>query len=363
MMSYFQTSVIGNTLQEWAIALGIVVLSYVALRITARVLLGRLAQFATRTDTDWDDIISAALERTRGWILLIFSLLFGAMSLTVPEQVRSLLESAAAIALFLQIGFWLGAGISAWMASYERRMAQEDAAAVMSVGIVAIVLKLALWSVVLLLSLDNMGVDVTALVAGLGIGGVAVALAAQNILGDLFASLSIVLDKPFVLGDFLIVGDHLGSVERIGLKTTRVRSLSGEQLIFSNGDLLSSRIRNYGRMYERRVVFKLGVTYQTPREKLRLIPEIIREAVEELGEETVRFDRSHFQSYGDFALTFETVYYVLGPDYNLYMDCQQTINFTVHRRFQEEGIEFAYPTQTLFLAREGNESSVETAGS
>jgi small-conductance mechanosensitive channel len=211
------------------------------------------------------------------------------------------------------------------------------------------VVRLALWSVILLLALDNLGVDVTALVAGLGVGGIAVALAVQNVLGDLFASLSIVLDKPFVIGDFVNVGELVGTVEHIGLKTTRVRSLSGEQIVFSNADLLGSRIRNFGRMYERRVVFTIGVTYQTPRSKLIAIPRIIREAVE--ARQKTRFDRSHFKEYAASSIDFETVYFVLDPNFNAYMDIQQEINLQIHERFEAEGIEFAYPTQTVFLAQ------------
>ncbi len=157
------------------------------------------------------------------------------------------------------------------------------------------------------------------------------------------------LDKPFVIGDFLIIGEFMGRVEQIGLKTTRLRSLSGEQLIFSNSDLLGSRVRNYGRMFERRIVFTIGVTYQTPREQLRRIPTILREAVEH--QEQTRFDRSHFKAYGAYSIDFETVYYVLVPDYVAYMDIQQAINLEIHERFEEAGIEFAYPTQTLFLAK------------
>jgi small-conductance mechanosensitive channel len=208
--------------------------------------------------------------------------------------------------------------------------------------------KLVLWSVALLLVLENLNFDVSALVASLGVGGIAVALAAQNILGDLFASLSILFDKPFVVGDFIFVGDMMGTVEKVGLKTTRVRSLFGEQLVFSNNDLLSSRIKNYKRMEERRVVFTLGVTYQTNAEQLELIPGIIKETIE--NQEKVRFDRSHFKGYGDFALLFETVYWVTDPDYNLYMDIQQRINLELFRHFEEQGIEFAYPTQTIHLA-------------
>jgi small-conductance mechanosensitive channel len=215
------------------------------------------------------------------------------------------------------------------------------------------------WAVVGLLVLDNLGVDVTALVTGLGIGGVAVALALQNVLSDLFASLSIVLDKPFVVGDFIVVGDSMGSVEHVGLKTTRLRSLSGEQLVVSNSDLLGSRIRNYQRMSERRAVFQLGVTYETPPDKLRAIPAILRAVIE--AQSATRFDRSHFKSYGAFSLDFETVYYVLTPDYNRYMDIQEAINLELLRHFTAHGIEFAYPTSTV-LARVRGEATQDVLG-
>ena len=348
-MSFLETIVFGNPAQSWAIALGLTVFAHLALRFGGVALVGRLARFSENTSMEWDDILASALEKTKNVLILVFALFIGSLVLSLPSGAERTLASAATIALLFQIGLWLNAGIGGWIAVYRRRRAEEDASAVMSMSIVSVVARLVLWSLVVLLSLENVGVDVTALVAGLGIGGVAVALAAQNILGDLFASISIAIDKPFVLRDFLIVGDHLGTVEQIGMKTTRLRSLSGEQLVFSNADLLGSRVRNYGRMYERRVPFKIGVTYQTPREKLEKIPGIMKQAVEAQGEETVRFDRSHFQGYGDFALTFETVYYVLSPDYNVYMDSQQAINLAIHRRFEEEGIEFAYPTQTLFL--------------
>lgn len=266
-------------------------------------------------------------------------------------RVRGIANAVAAVALIVQAGIWLNAVILFWLEGYRQRKLKEDPASVTTMSAVSFVGRLVLWLVILLLVLDNLGVNITALVAGLGVGGIAVALAVQNILGDLFASLSIVLDKPFTVGDFLIIDDCMGSVEHIGLKTTRIRSLSGEQLVFSNADLLGSRIRNYGRMFERRVVFNLGVTYQTPREKLIKIPTIIREAVE--AQASTRFDRSHFKEYGDFSLNFETVYYVLVPDYNTYMDIQQAINLRTHERFEEEAIEFAYPTQTLHLVREG----------
>jgi small-conductance mechanosensitive channel len=213
-----------------------------------------------------------------------------------------------------------------------------------------------IWVIVLLVVIDNVGVDVTTLVASLGVGGIAIALAVQSILGDIFASLSIIFDKPFLVGDFVRVGDYTGSVENIGIKTTRLRSLSGEQLVISNSDMLGSRIQNYGRMYERRATFTLGVTYDTPREKLAKIPEMVREAIE--AEEGVRFDRAHFKEFGAYSLNIDAVYYVLSPDYAQYMDIQQRINLDLHRRFEEEGIEFAYPTQVVHIdpAQGGSEA-------
>jgi small-conductance mechanosensitive channel len=207
----------------------------------------------------------------------------------------------------------------------------------------------ALWAVLLLMILDNLGFNITTLVASLGIGGIAVALAVQNILGDIFASLSIAMDKPFVIGDFIIVGEQLGTVEYIGLKTTRIRSLSGEQIVFSNNDLLNSRIRNFKRMYERRVLFGFGVVYQTSHEQLKKIPVMVREIIE--GLENTRFDRAHFKEYGDSSLNFEVVYYVRSPDYNVYMDIQQDINLALFEQFTKAGIDFAYPTRTLYIAR------------
>jgi small-conductance mechanosensitive channel len=169
----------------------------------------------------------------------------------------------------------------------------------------------------------------------------------QNILGDLFASMAIVLDKPFQVGDFIVVGEHAGSVEKVGLKTTRVKSLWGEQLVFANAQLLGSQIRNYRKMQERRIAFTIGVTYETPLEKLRALPGWLKAAVE--AQPDVRFDRAHFKSYGAFSLDYEIVYYVLSADYNLYMDRQQAVNLAIFDQLAKEGVQFAYPTRTLYL--------------
>lgn len=235
------------------------------------------------------------------------------------------------------------------------RRGREDPSRVSSFGILSLAAQVAVWSLALLVALQNLGFEITALIAGLGIGGVAIAFALQNILGDIFCSVAIVLDKPFAVGDFIIVGDQLGVVENIGIKTTRVRSLWGEQIVFSNADLTSSRIRNYKRMKERRITFGLGVVYETPVEKLEHIPAIIRESIESIS--LTRFDRAHFKQYGNFSLDFEAVYYVLSPDYNTYMDIQQNINLAIFRRFKEQGIHFAYPTQEIIIRPTGEGGS------
>ncbi len=341
-----QLELFGNSLLQWGLAACTAALAGFVLVVARRLGISRFRN-AGETTPAWDDAIYELLTGSRRLVILIIALYLACLHLDLESTSRSVLNSIVAITLLLQVGLWLNGLMVMWLQHDRLRRKETDPSSIAAMNALGFVGRLILWSVITLLILDNLGVNVTALVAGLGVGGIAVALAVQNILGDLFASLSIALDKPFAVGDFLIIDEHLGSVEHIGLKTTRLRSLSGEQLVFSNTDLLGSRIKNYGRMYERRVMFKIGVTYQTSREKLEQIPGFIKQAVE--AQQQVRFDRSHFQSYGDFALIFETVYYVLGPDYNLYMDIQQAINLFIHARFEEHTIEFAYPTQTVHV--------------
>jgi small-conductance mechanosensitive channel len=348
-LEFLQQTILGNTLMQWSLAFTALVLGFILLRLARRVATNRLAALASRTDTAWDDIIVEAIKKTRPLFLLMVSIFIASMFLQLPERALSIIRVAFIIFLLIQLGIWLTVITISIVEHYSKQTLAKNPAAATTMNAVGFISRIVIWSVITLVALDSMGINVTTVVAGLGIGGVAVALAVQNILGDLFASLSIILDKPFVIGDFLIIDELMGSVEYIGLKTTRVRSLSGEQLIFSNSDLLQSRIRNYGRMYERRVVFNLGVTYSTPRDKLKRIPDIIRQAIN--AQDNTRFDRSHFMKYGDYALLFETVYYVKSPDYNIYMDIQQSIYFAIHEAFEQEQIDFAYPTQKLFVAQ------------
>ena len=346
-MEFLDTVFFGNTVLEWLIAVGLTLLVMAGLAAAKTLLIRQLTRLSEHTRNRVDDLMAAVLARTRIFFLLALAVLAGAQVVELSGRVTTGVHALVLLATLLQIGFWGNAGIDQGVDRYAQRRLEEDAAEATTLRFVGFLLRLALWTLVALVALDTAGVDITALVAGLGVGGIAVALAVQNILGDLFASLSIVLDKPFVIGDFIIVGDLMGTVEHIGMKTTRVRSLSGEQLVFSNNDLLSSRIRNYKRMQERRAVFRFGVTYQTPRDRLARIPDIVRDVIESRDE--TRFDRAHFAGFGDSSLDFEVVYYMLVPDYNAYMDTQQAINLELVGRFEELGVDFAYPTRTVYV--------------
>ncbi|WP_203329095.1 mechanosensitive ion channel family protein [Candidatus Laterigemmans baculatus] len=336
---------------RWFTALAVFLVAVAVISIVLKVLTRQASRLAARTTSVWDDAAVDALRETRTWFIVAVAAFCGSLMLGLPARTQEVLQVIIVLVLLLQAGFWGNSLIGAAVRRYTEQKSVADPAAAMTLSALAVLGKILLFVVLVLLALDNLGVDITALIAGLGIGGIAVALAVQNILGDLLASLSIVFDKPFVPGDFITVGDKMGTVQSIGLKTTRLTSLSGEQLVFSNNDLLQSRIQNYKRMRERRVVFAIGVTYETPRSLLTTIPQVLREAVEQ--QEETRFDRAHFKSFGDFSLNFEVVYYVLTPDFARYMDIQQAINLAIHERFETLGVEFAYPTQLLYVKQEG----------
>lgn len=344
---WLNTQIYNNSLQQWLLAAGITLLILCGALFIRYLFRRHIKRKLESSHSLFWPALLTALKKTRWLFLLIVALAFASNTLTLPARIDKTISHILVIAFIIQLGLWLSAMLRFSMDEYRQQQLEKHPASVTTVNLLNFVGRTLIWCMVLLLALDNIGVNITALVAGLGVGGIAVALAMQTILGDLFSSLSIVLDKPFVIGDFLIVDELLGTVEYVGLKTTRLRSLSGEQLVFSNSDLLNSRIRNFGRMYERRVPFTIGVTYQTPRSKLEIIPQIIRDAVD--AQQNTRMDRSNFKAHGDFALLFESVYYVKVPDYNEYMNIQEAINLFIHQRFEEEGIEFAYPTQTLYL--------------
>lgn len=340
---------LGIALSTWIIAAAAFCIILFGVPVL-RGIIRRRGASAEATDRSWGRLVGSLNAR---WMRLTTLALAGASAVLVlsPDpRVTTAAKVIVVVILTIQV-IRLVPVLVDWLLVRWARTADEGAesqtAAHSLTGLRWLILFVA-YALVLLLALQNTGVDVTSLIAGLGIGGIAVALAMQNILGDLFASLTIALDKPFVIGDFIVVGSEMGTVEYIGLKTTRVRSLSGEQLVFGNADLLSSRIRNYKRMSERRVLFGFGVVYATPPETLETINTVVRRVVE--AQSNVRFDRCHFHRFGASSLDFETVYYISSPDYNAHMDVQQAVHLSIARAFRDLGIEFAFPTQTLYVA-------------
>ncbi|NIP29509.1 MAG: mechanosensitive ion channel [Candidatus Dadabacteria bacterium] len=336
-----------NTLQTWFLTFGIAIVVALVLNVVIKKLIKLFKELALKTHNDIDDLIAELLEKTSFVLLIVFSLIVSTLFLNVTDELAKIRLNIIIIALILQFGFWASGFVNYFVKRKISGLEFKAGATITQIKSVGFVIKVVLWIAVVLIIIDNFGFDITTLIAGLGIGGIAIALAVQNVLGDLIASLSIILDRPFEIGDFIIVDDLMGDVEDIGLKTTRVRSLSGEQLIFSNNDLLQSRIKNYKRMNERRVLFNIGLTYDTPVEKLKKVPEIIQDVIDNISK--ARFDRAFFKEYGDFSLNFEIVYYVSSSDYSEYAIVQQDINLGLLQRFIDEKIDFAYPTQTLFM--------------
>ncbi len=339
----------GTLSVEWLRAAGVACATIAGVLLARSVLTSRLTAISRRTTNPWDDVVVSVIASTRTTLVVLGGAYAGSQSLALSPAAVLWVRGIATMALLIQVALWCTTAARGVIAVFRKRRPAEDRSTSTMFAALSVAVQALIWMLIVLLALDSLGVNITALVASLGVGGIAIALATQKILGDLFASLAIVLDKPFVIGDFVVIGEWKGTVERVGLKTTRMRSLSGEQLIFSNGDLLDSRLRNFGRMQERRVMFHVGVTYQTPRQLLERIPDMLRAAVE--AQAPVRFDRAHFASYGDFAINFEVVYFVNSAEYNTYMDIQQQVNLSLHTMFEDAGIEFAYPTQTLLLQR------------
>lgn len=338
----------GNRILDYLICLAIFVVGFFVVRILRAIVFKRLEKWAERTSITLDDFLIVIVEKTLLPLLYFGVFYFGLRSLTLHPNFDRTIE-VLGVLLLTVLGVRFLVGIVEYTIKDYWLKKHPHATRVETIKGILPAIKVVIWGLALVFLLDNLGLRISTVIAGLGIGGVAIALASQAILKDLFSYFSILMDRPFEVGDFLILGDYLGTVEHIGIKTTRLRSLSGEQIVISNTDLTDSRVRNYKRMGKRRVLFRLGVTYQTKLEQLKEIPTVIKAVIEKI-EETA-YDRAHFASYGDFSLIFETVYYVLDRDYNKYMNIQQEINFAINEEFAKRGIEFAYPTQTLFLSQ------------
>jgi small-conductance mechanosensitive channel len=348
LQEFLQQTYFNNQVFDYVICLLIFFIGILVIRIFERVILTRLKRWSQETETKVDDLAIRVIEKKLLPIFYFGVFYLSIQPLTLHPTLLKVIDALALVVLTIfVVRFLLTVIIYALEYFWEQK--EKEATRKFAFKMIYTVIRVIFWTVAVLVILDNFGVKISTLIAGLGIGGVAIALATQAILKDLFSYFIIFFDRPFEIGDFIIVGDFMGVVEHIGIKTTRLSSLGGEQIVFSNTDLTDSRVRNYKRMAKRRVVFKLGVIYQTTSQQLKEIPNIIEGIIKSI--DNAVFDRAHFLSFGDFSLDFEIVYYVIGNDYNAYMNIQQEINFRIKEEFEKREIEFAYPTQTLFLTK------------
>lgn len=345
---------------DLTLALTVSVIAFFALLVIKAFMVRQLHRLSLLGHLQFLGYLEQIINATRLPFLLTVSLLAGVSQLDITPRQEKWLHYAWTIILVMQIALWGTRIIAQAVQNAFDRQRESNPSGATHLMLVGLIGRIVLWSIAILAMLDNLGFNISTLMASLGIGGVAVALAVQNILGDVFSSISIALDKPFVIGDFIVVDSFLGSVEYIGMKTTRLRSLDGEQIIFSNSELLKNRIRNYKRMMERRVLFEFGISYETSTEDIEIIPSLVKDIISS-GKFETRFDRAHFKDCGSSALLYEVVYYVLDPDYNKHMDIQQAIKLALLKEFRIRGIGFAYPTQTLYLAPAGNWPSINIA--
>ena len=341
----------GNTVGDYLISAAFIVIGFLVLRGIKNFVLTRLKKLVSKTESNLDDIALQVVEKFGIPVLRVLVIYWAIELLVLRPKVEKWLNIAyGVVTLYFVVSFLLA--LVRRLLEAQVMKLENGETKLKQIGGIMVVLKILVWSIGLLALFSNLGYDVTTVLTGLGIGGIAIALAAQNILGDLFNYFVIFFDRPFEVGDFITVDDKKGTVEYIGIKTTRIRSITGEQLIISNSNLTSSRIHNFKRLESRRVVFSIGVVYGLPLEKLKMIPGIIKQIVEK--SELVRFDRVHFNRYGDFSLDYEVVFFVDTPDYNTYMDILQQINFGIYEKFESEKIDFAFPTQTLIFNRPEN---------
>ncbi len=341
-----------NPLWAWLLALGILLVVLGVLLLLRTLVSKALEKTFQRRGTAWAGRGAELTRRTSFLFLLVVALFAASLSLELPADANRAIRSLALSIFGIQLGIWGSGLIKIWLTKLaEKRKDEGDAAAATTLSSLGLLLRIALWLVVFLLILQNLGVNVTAMLAGLGIVGIAVAFAAQSILADLFAFLAIVIDKPFLIGDFIATTTVMGTVERIGLKTTRIRSMSGEEVIVANSELLGSWIRDYARIKERWVSFTFAVSYDTPWEKLGRVANIVQEVVENVPK--TRFDRAHFKEYGEFGLIFEVAFYVESPSFRELMDARHAVNLGLRRRLEEEGIRLAFPGRWVFTEQKG----------
>lgn len=351
-LGYFNTllstSLLGISLANWLAMLCIILLSFTLARTVIGFVLRNLRTRAEKPGAHVSHIAIQVLSSTSNTLLLLAAILIGVGILDLPDRWLTRVSSLWFVVAALQAGLWANRAVALALHHYFVKHSQADVYQGSALATLSLWgAKVLLWAVVGLAMLSNLGVNITAFVASLGVGGIAIALAVQNILGDVFASLSIAVDKPFEVGDFIVVGSLAGTVEHVGLKTTRIRSLGGEQIVMANAEMIGSTIQNYKKLQERRIVFKFGLTYASQPKQIRQVTAALKDIIQR--QDKTRFDRAHLLAFGDSSLDFEVVYIVLDASYNLYMDIQQAINLEMMEAFAKIGVRFALSSRSLYV--------------
>jgi small-conductance mechanosensitive channel len=347
-LSALQDLLLGIPPTEWLIAGVVGMVVWASLWIVRDLVASRYKKYSSAKNPTLFRLIGYLIGNTKQILFFAVALDAAQESLTLPGRVQRTVSNTVMILILMQIGLWAGRSVRFYL---EMKELERGADRVFSgsLDIVSFVARMLIWSLLILVGLSNLGVNITALLAGLGVGGVAVALALQNVLGDLFASLSIALDKPFVIGDNLVIDTFIGKVEHIGIKTTRLRSEGGEQIVLSNADILKSRVRNFGRLSQQRILATIRLSFDTPADKLKALPHLLEKVVREHPQ--ARFERCHLKTLGESSFLFELSYFVQQPAANPMLDLQQAVNFRIIDELRRLGVEFAYPAQLVFLER------------
>lgn len=349
-MLSLETIILGNTVLSYVHSIIIFIGLLLAFKIFQYFILRKLQKIARKTKTDIDDTLVGIIKNLKPPFYYFFAFYLASYSIIVSALIKNVMKGILIILIVYQIVITVQILTNYILNKKLAKDSGNEEETNFAIGVIGKVIKFIIWAVGLLLVLSNLGVNITSLIAGLGVGGIAIAFAMQNILEDLFSSLAIFFDKPFRIGDFIVIGTDAGTVKKVGIKTTRIQTIQGEELVISNKELTSSRIHNYKKMAKRRVMFSFGVTYNTPVFKLKTIPNLVKDTIESVGDLT--FGRAHFKDFGDSSLNFEIIYFVSSSDYDQFMDVQQKINLKIMEKFEQEGIEMAYPTRTVFVKKE-----------
>ncbi|MDA3837189.1 MAG: mechanosensitive ion channel family protein [Nanoarchaeota archaeon] len=350
MLSEFLNAVYwNNTGEEYLIALGVFLTLFIIFKFFDYFVIHRIEKLAKKSKIGWDDLVVNFFKGINWFFYFAIALYFGARNLNVSERIDIIFYYL----IVILIGFYIVKGVSRaidyFVAVQIKKRKEKDIGNISMMRVFGLIGKLIIWVFAILMILSNFGVEITPLIAGLGVGGIAIALALQNVLSDLFSAFAIYFDKPFKEGDFIIVGSDMGIVKNIGIKTTRIETLQGQELVIANSEMTSTRINNYKRMEKRRIQFSFGVEYKTGTKKLEKIKEIVKTIFDKV--EGADLDRVNFKEFGDFSLNYEVVYYVSTSDYNKYMDIQEEINLALYKAFEKEKIGFAFPTQTIYFKK------------